>query len=219
MLLLDSPTLFGIEVINTGKFLELLVRFGFNFIVMIVLIRYLYYSLTMRKDFLFTFLMIGTVVFLICYMLENVTLQLGFALGLFAIFGILRYRTNPVPIKEMTYLFVVIGISVINALSNETISYAELLLTNLFVISITFVLEKAWLIRYTSSKTILYEKIELIKPENRQQLIEDLERRTGLKIQHVEIGRIDFLRDTARVRVHYLPGFNRYNFDDEEVDG
>lgn len=216
MLLLSSPSLFGIELIDTKKFLELLIRFGFNFAVMLLLVRYLYYSITFRKDYLFTFILIGTIVFLICFLLENVRLQLGFALGLFAIFGILRYRTAPIPIKEMTYLFVVIGISVMNALSNETISYAELIVTNVLVLAIVFVLEKLWLLQHKASKTIIYEKIEFIKPEKRKELIQDLEERTGLKIDNVEIGRIDFLRDTARIRIYYASEFNDYNFEDNE---
>lgn len=216
MLPLNSPSLFGIDLIDPPKFFELLIRFGFNFVVMLVLVRYLYYSITFRKDYLFTFFLISTIVFLICFLLENVRLQLGFALGLFAIFGILRYRTAPIPIKEMTYLFVVIGLSVINALSNETISYAELLTTNLLVLLIAYSLEKVWLLQHKATKTIIYEKIELIKPEKRKELIQDLEDRTGLKIDKVEIGRVDFLRDTARIRIYYASEFNEYNFEDNE---
>jgi hypothetical protein len=130
---------------------------------------------------------------------------MGFALGLFAIFGIIRYRTRQVPIKEMTYLFLVIGISVINALSNKKVSYAELIFTNLIVIALAFVLEKIWLIRHETSKIVNYEKINLIKPEMHKELIEDLQERTGIKkINRVEIGRIDFLRDTARVKIFYF---------------
>jgi len=146
---------------------------------------------------------------MLCFLLDNVKLQLGFALGLFAIFGIIRYRTQQIPIKEMTYLFLVIGISVVNALANSKISYAELLFANLALFFITFFLEKTWHLKHESRKTVEYEKIELIKPENRQQLIADLESRTGLKINRLEIGRIDFLRDTARLRIYYYePDYN-----------
>ena len=130
---------------------ELLLRFGINLAVMLVLVRWLYYSTTRRKDYLFTYILISTVVFLLCYLLESVTLQIGFALGLFAIFGIIRYRTNPMPIKEMTYLFLVIGISVINALTSGT-GIWEIVFANLAVVLITIGLEKIWLLRPSSMK-------------------------------------------------------------------
>jgi len=129
---------------------------------------------------------------------------LGLALGLFAVFGIIKYRTDAVPIKEMTYLFLVIGISVINALANSKTSYIELFFINAVVVLITYTLEKVWLIQHESSKIILYEKIELIKPELRSELIKDLEERTGIKINRVSIGKINFLRDTAQVIIYYF---------------
>jgi hypothetical protein len=148
-------------------------------------------------------------------MLGSVKLQLGFALGLFAVFGIIRYRTNPMPIKEMTYLFVIIGISVVNALTNKKVSYAEVLFTNLVLVAIVYGLEKIWLLRHESCKLITYEKIELIKPEKHNELIADLQERTGLKINRIEIGKIDFLRDTARLSVYYYSDENRVNLTDE----
>ena len=151
---------FGIELVDVPDLFELMIRFAFNSIIIVIIVRYLYYPAAKRKDYLFTYILIGTVIFLICFLLENVKLQLGFALGLFAIFGIIRYRTNPIPIKEMTYLFIVIGITIINALANKKVSYAELLFTNFVVILLTYGLEKIWLIKHESRKTINYEKIE-----------------------------------------------------------
>lgn len=208
--------LFGIRIIDIPDFLELILRFAFNLLVVMILVRVLYYPVAKRKDYLFTYILIGTAVFLLCFLLENVKLQLGLALGLFAIFGIIRYRTNAIPIKEMTYLFIVIGISVINALANKKVSYTELIFTNLAVIVVTFSLERLWLLKHESRKTIIYEKIELIKPENYQLLLEDLEKRTGLKINRVEVGRINFLRDAARVIIYYFEPSNRVNISDEE---
>ncbi len=208
--------LFGIKIIVVPDILELILRFSFNFFVVMILVRVLYYPIAKRKDYLFTYILIGTAVFLLCFLLENVKLQLGLALGLFAIFGIIRYRTNAIPIKEMTYLFIVIGISVINALANKKVSYTELLFTNLAVIVVTFSLERLWLLKHESRKTIIYEKIDLIKPENYQLLLEDLEKRTGLKINRVEVGRINFLRDAARVIIYYFEPSNRVNISDEE---
>ena len=143
--------------------------------------------------YLFTYYLIGLTVFLLCVLLDSVKLQLGFALGLFAIFGIIRYRTDPIAIKEMTYLFLVIGISVINALSNKKISHAELLFANLLIVFITYGMERLWLLRHQSRKNITYEKIELIHPDKRDELIADLKERTGINVVHVEIRRIDFV--------------------------
>jgi len=195
--------LFGINIINTVDFIELLVKFTLNTGVILILVRVLYYSITNRKDYLFTYLMISITVFLLCFLLESVKLQLGFALGLFAIFGILRYRTNPIPIREMTYLFMVIGISVINALANKKISYVELLFTNFGIVLIVWLFEKVFFFRHLTVKNIIYEKIDLIKPELRDSLIKDLELRTGLKIEKVEIGKINFLRDSASIQIYY----------------
>ena len=137
---------------------ELVIRFGINLAVILILVRWLYYSTTRRKDYLFTYLLISSVVFLLCFMLESVSLQIGFALGLFAIFGIIRYRTNPMPIKEMTYLFLVIGISVINALTTGT-GWTEIVFANVIIVLITIGLEKIWLLRHISTKSIVYENI------------------------------------------------------------
>jgi uncharacterized membrane protein len=193
----------NMDWINVSDFLELSIRFGFNLIVSLIITRGLYYSNTKRKDYFFSYLMIGIIVFLLCFLLNSVKLQLGFALGLFAIFGILRYRTNPMPIREMTYLFIVIGISVINALSNKKISYAELLFTNFGIVAVVWLFEKVFFLRHLAEKEIVYEKIELIKPEKRAELIADIEERTGIKVQKIEIGKIDFLRDSARLIIYY----------------
>ena len=155
---------------------------------------------------MFTYFLISLTVFLLCILLDNVKLQLGFALGLFAIFGIIRYRTDPIPIKEMTYLFLVIGISVVNALSNKKITHAELLFANSIIIFVAYGLERLWLLKHETRKNITYEKIELIVPEKREELLEDLRKRTGIDIIRVEVRRIDFLRDTANIRIFYYEG-------------
>jgi hypothetical protein len=151
-------------------------------------------------------------------MLDGVKMKIGFALGLFAIFGIIRYRTNPIPIKEMTYIFVVIGLSVINAMSSKKISYTELFLINLIVIGVIFFLENVWLLKHESSKIVVYEKIDLIKPERYNELIADLEDRIGIKVTRIEIGKIDFLKDTAKIRVYYYEDgkfINQQNIQDQ----
>ena len=193
----------GTPLWDSEDFLKLLIKGSFNLGIVVLIVRYIYYPVTKNKDYLFTYLLISLTVFLLCILLDSVKLQLGFALGLFAIFGIIRYRTDPIPIKEMTYLFLVIGISVVNALANKKISYAELVFANLLIVFVTYGMEKIWLLRHESRKNIIYEKIELIKPERREELIEDLKERTGIDIIRVEIRRIDFLRDVANVRIFY----------------
>ncbi|MBL4586497.1 MAG: DUF4956 domain-containing protein [Flavobacteriales bacterium] len=198
-------------------FLELLFRLAINCTVAFVIIRHIYYPVHNRKDYLFTYFIFNLLIFLLSYLLSGIKLQLGFAFGLFAIFGILRYRTEALRIKEMTYLFVVIAVAVINALSNKKISFAELMFTNLVIIAVTYLIERVWLLRHEINKTIIYEKIDLIKPENRHLLIKDLQERTGIKITRVQVGRIDFLRDVARVRIYYFEDENEANsFEDNE---
>ena len=193
----------GTPVFDAEDFWKLITKGIFNLFIILIIVRYIYYPVTKNKDYLFTYLLISLTVFLLCVLLDSVKLQLGFALGLFAIFGIIRYRTDPIPIKEMTYLFLVIGISVVNALANKKISHAELVFANLLLVFVTFGMERIWLLRHESRRNIIYEKIELIKPENKEELLEDLKERTGLNIVRYEIRRIDFLKDIANIRIFY----------------
>tara|TARA_B100001758_G_C18288824_1_gene545832 strand:- start:21 stop:665 length:645 start_codon:yes stop_codon:yes gene_type:complete len=193
----------GSPLFDAKDFWKLVVKTSLNLFVVTLIVRYIYYPITKNKDYLFTYLLISLTVFVLCILLDNVKLQLGFALGLFAIFGIIRYRTDPIPIKEMTYLFLVIGISVVNALANKKISYAELLFANSLIVFVTFGMERIWLLRHESRKNITYEKIDLIVPSRREELIADLKKRTGIDIIRVEVRRIDFLRDTANLRIFY----------------
>ena len=137
-------------------------------------------------------------------------------LGLFAIFGIIRYRTDTIEIKEMTYLFLIIGVSVINSLASKQISFMEVMIINLSVVGLTFGLEYMWLLKHETRKTINYEKIHLIRPENYDEMKADLENRTGLAINRFEIGKIDFLNDTAQVRIYYYA--DEQEFSDYHVE-
>jgi len=193
----------NIELVYWEDFFDLVIRTIFNLLVVLYLARILYYRKTPRKDYLFSFILVSQIIFFILCNLENININIGVALGLFAIFGIIRYRTLQIPIREMTYLFLVVGISAINGLANRRVSYAELLFTNLAVMTMTYLLEKVYLIRIEAKKEILYENMELIRPEKREELIRDLEQRTGLKINRVDIGRIDYMRDLARVYIYY----------------
>lgn len=182
---------------------KMLFRFGINLFFLTLIIRFLYYKSARRKDYLFTYYMISTIVFFLCFTLKKYELDLGMALGLFAIFGIIRYRTDAIEIKEMTYLFVVIGVSVINSLANKKMSYAEIIIGNIIVVSVIAILERFWLLNQESSKEIVYERIENVKPQEYEKLKADLEVRTGLEINRIKIGDIDFLRDTAMITIYY----------------
>ena len=199
----QSKQYLGTPYFDKEDFWKLLVKGIFNLLIILIIVRFIYYPITRNKDYLFTYLLISLTVFLLCFLLDNVKIELAFALGLFAIFGIIRYRTDPIPIKEMTYLFIVIGISVVNALSNKKISYAELVFANLLIVFVTFGMERLWLLKHETRKNIIYEKIELVKPENKEKLLTDLKERTGLDIVRYEIRRIDFLRDIANIRIFY----------------
>ncbi len=193
----------GIKIINVGDFTELLVRFALNTLLIFLVVHFMYAKNSKRKDFYFSYLSIGVIVFLLSFLLNNVKLELGFALGLFAIFGIIRYRTDAIPIKEMTYLFIVIGISVINALANKKVSYAELMFTNTAIIVGLWFLEKRLMLKQERSITLIYEKIENIHSESKEVLLADLKERTGIEIKRFEIRKIDFLKDSAEITLYF----------------
>ena len=195
--------LYGIDFFDLEDFSKLLFKFGINFIFLIIIVRFIYYRVKDDKDYVFTYIMFNILTFFICFLLRKVPMQMGFALGLFAVFGIIRYRTEAIPIRQMTYLFIVIGISMINALSNKSISIFEVLFTNGLIALITYLIDRLWFQTIEEKKSIVYEKIELIKPENKQELIKDLKERTGLPIHEVKVDKIDFLRDTAAVTIYY----------------
>jgi hypothetical protein len=201
--IIQSSEFLGAPLFDSEDFWRLILKTVFNLSIILLLVRGIYYPITKNKDYLFTYLLISLTVFVLCVLLDDVKLQLGFALGLFAIFGIIRYRTDPIPIKEMTYLFLVIGVSVVNALANKKISHAELLFANLVIVFVTYGMERLWLLKHESRKNITYEKIELIVPEKHDELLTDLKKRTGIDIIRFEIKRIDFLRDTANICIYY----------------
>jgi hypothetical protein len=200
----DFDPMGGMKFIHLEDFLGLIIRLSVHMLFVVLLVRGIYYPIAKRKDFLFTYLLFSLTIFLMCFMLESVKLQMGFALGLFAVFGIIRYRTDAIPIKEMTYLFVVIGMSVMNALINKKISLVELSFANLVIIGATYGLEKVWLLRHEAQKIIVYENIDLIKVGREEEMIADIELRTGIKVNRFEIGKIDFLRDTALIKIYFF---------------
>jgi|TARA_B110000259_G_scaffold45444_2_gene52710 hypothetical protein len=195
--------IFGIPLIDSDDFLKLIFKFSINLLFLFITIRFIFYRNNRDKDYLFTFFMFNLMTFFICVLLRKVPMEMGFAMGLFAVFGILRYRTEALPIKEMTYLFIVIGLAMINALTNKSISMAELLFTDFVIVGVTLGIELIWFNNHERSKTIVYEKIEMIKPVHNDELMADLRERTGLDVFKFTIGNVDFLKDVASIKIYY----------------
>ena len=198
---------------------ELALRFFLNLLFCWIIVRCLYYRKSRRRDYLFTFMVFSSAMLMMLYMMGNVEIGIGLTLGLFAIFGVIRYRTETVPIREMTYMFVIIAVAAINGLStvfkpvgegtgsaHYVLSWSSvgiLVLTNLFLVVLIAVLEGEKLVKHTSTKLVLYDRIDLIVPERRAELTADLEKRIGVKVQNLEIGHVDFLKDAAFIKIYY----------------
>jgi hypothetical protein len=183
--------------------LQLLLGFLLNFSVALFIIRGIYYPVRRDKEYVLAFFALNTSVYLIASLLGGVDLSVGVGFSLFAIFSLLRYRTDPIPVREMTYLFVVMALPVIDAVLLSQSSYLALLIANGMTVLVLYAVEMGWDCRYDLKKSITYEKIELIKPENHNRLLADLRERTGLPVTRCEIGRIDFLHDVAELRIYY----------------
>ena len=193
----------GVPFFDPQAVWHLSLRFGFHLLMCLLIIHFCYYPRTRNRDYYKSFVFFASGMFLLLFLLESIKLQIGLTLGLFAIFGVIRYRTETVPIKEMTYLFMIIVVSVINGLSLN-VCFVELLMANVLLFAIMYVFEHQRSISRTNTKLILYERIELIVPERRKELLEDVTLRTGLNVTKVEVGHIDFLRDAAFLKIHYL---------------
>lgn len=185
------------------NFINFLLGFGFNFIVALMLVRFIYYPSTHNKRYVFTFLAFNTVIFFVLSFMTSIEIGVGVGFGLFAIFSILRYRTDPIPVREMTYLFIIAALPVMNFASANANVWPQLITANLAILAIMFVLEKEWGFNYETSRRVVYEKIELIRPDRHAELKADLEARTGLAIKRINIGKINFLRDTVELTIYY----------------
>jgi hypothetical protein len=204
---LETYTFWGNQLIDVHDLGWMLLKLFFDLIFTLAIMRAIFYPIYKERDYFFTAIVINVAIFFICFFMESIQLKLGFAFGLFAIFGIMRYRTEQIPIRQMTYMFAVIIIAVLNSLAGDKISYAELLLANTAIVLTILLLEKNILHNDESVKFITYEKIELIRPENYTGLISDLRKRTGLYIKRAEIDSINFLNDTAKLKIlFHQPG-------------
>ena len=182
---------------------EMLIRFTFNLIVAYVIIKLIYHRDHKGNDFVFTYFMFNSLIFFFAYILGNLDVNIAFGFGLFAVFAILRYRTDPIPIKEMTYLFIVITIGVINALSANNVAFSEVLFANAAIVVLTYFLERYWVNNLLKSKAIVYDDLDKIAPEKNQELIDELSEKTGLNLLRAKVGRINFKSNRVNIRVFY----------------
>ncbi len=185
---------------------NLLLGAGLNLAIALVIVRFIYYPETQNKNYVFTFLAFNTVIYFVLGLLTSVSLSIGVGFGLFAIFSVLRYRTDEIPIREMTYLFIIIALPVMNSILVTNSDIAQLLAANGVVVVLLYVLEKEWGFHYEASRKITYERIDLITPANQDLLLADVRTRTGLPVTRVVVGRIDFSRDTAEIQVFFEGG-------------
>lgn len=200
---LEDIKFLGSKLINFSDFGEMLFRLGLDLIVVFIIMRLIYYPIYRERNYLFTSVTVNIAVFLICFLLSGVKLELGFAFGLFAVFSIIRYRTEQIPIRHMTYLFVSIILGVINSIYNKKISHVEVLFANTIIVMAILLLEKKFIQHDGLMRITRYEKIDLIKPENHDELLNDLRERTGLNVYEVQVERVNFLNDTASLNVFY----------------
>lgn len=183
---------------------ELLIRFAINIVAVFILVRLIYYPRHKNKDFLFTFFLFNCLNFLICFLLSATKIKIGFAFGLFAIFSIMRYRTVVVPVKEMGYFFVCVSLGIINALATVDDNYIILIGCNVFILGLTIILDRFINLTHENVKEMVYERIDLIHPDHRTEMLADIHARTGLPVHRIDIIRIDFLKDVAVIHCYYF---------------
>ena len=217
----ELGNLIGLTLFDPQHFISLVMRFIINLIVVIVIARCFYFPRGHRRDYLFIFILMSMSIFLLVSLMEGDGMNLGAAMGLFAIFGIMRFRTEAVPIREMTYLFMLIAVSVVNALSRaeyhpkadywDGFGIVTIVFVNLVFIGMAWLYESSRLVTSSCSKYIKYDNVSLIAPDKREELKADMEKRTGLKIQRLEIGLVDFLKDACLSRIYYDEPVDRGN--------
>jgi Domain of unknown function (DUF4956) len=200
----------ALSVLGTdGGLVEFLIRFAFNAAMIFVIVRLIYYPNHKNKDFVFTYFLFNVINFLICFLLSTAKLKMGFAFGLFAIYSILRYRTVTIPVREMGFFFVAVTLGIINALASLDNFYGELIVANLVLVVLTFILDGRFLtLKHENFKDVIYDRIDLIHPDKRAEMLADLKSRTGLDFHRVEFIKIDFMRDVARIHAFYFSDKN-----------
>lgn len=208
--------LFGLDVFNSAEFWPTVLRFFYNLGIIFIIARFIYYRVSHRADYFFTYLIAGSIIFIICNLLGAITFDIGFALGLFAVFGIIRYRTAPIPIREMTYLFLVIGITVKNALITAEVSLFQALFADAILIIITYAAQHFLIRNKLLRKTIVYKNIELLRPDRYEDLLKDLTTMSGFPVEKAQVGRVDYVKSNARLRIFFYEKNAPHNFSDDE---
>lgn len=200
-----QPQFLGINIGDMNDFYSLLIRVLINLAVVVVIARCFYFPKSQRREYLFIFIIMAMSIFLLVSLMEGSKMKTGAALGLFAIFGIIRYRTEAIPIREMTYLFMLVSVSVVNAMivKVQWENICSLALANIFFVLLAWLFESSKILNESCSKYIKYDNVSLVAPEKREELKADLEKRTGLKIIAIEVGAIDFLKDSVLIRIFY----------------
>ena len=191
--------------------------FALNLAIAILIVRFIYYPAKQNKNYVFTFLAFNTIIYFVMSVLTTAEIGVGVGFGLFAIFSVLRYRTDAMATREMTYLFVLIGLPVINSVLMRESAWGMLAALDSAVVVILYVLEREWGFTYTSAKNIRYERLDLVRPEHHQALLADLRTRTGLAVTRVEIGSIDLINDSARLRIYFPEPRNQRRSSDEVI--
>ena len=225
-MLLDVQTITDAMMTTAQKIGELGIRFALNLLVCWLLVHFFYYKKSRRRDYYFTFIVFSSAMLTLLYIMGNVEVGVGLTLGLFAIFGVIRYRTETVPIREMTYLFIIIALAAVNGLAplyhvvdlssapHYVLGWGNvgvMALVNCLMLLLVWVLESESLVKHVTTKLVQYDRIELIVPEKRDELVADLEKRLGVKVENVEIGHVDFLKDSAMIKVYYRLGKGESN--------
>jgi hypothetical protein len=208
--------LFGLDSFNSTEFWPMVLRFFYNFGIILFIARVVYFRASQRADYFFTYLLVSSIVFIICNLLDAATFQIGFALGLFAVFGIIRYRTAPIPIREMTYLFVIIGISVKNALVSNEVGLFRTLFADSIIIMIIWSAQGFLVRKKMIRKTIVYKNMELLKPDRYEDLLRDLSSLSGFPVEKAQVGRVDYAKGVARLRIFFYEKDAPHNFSDDD---
>jgi hypothetical protein len=192
------------QMLDSWDFIKLASRLGLNLVFVWVVVGRVYGRLyPQNRDFVFTYYIFNIITFSLCILLRKVPMEIGFALGLFAVFGILRYRTEEIRMRDLTYLFIVIGLAIVNAVANKKISVVELVTVNAVIVGVTAAIELSPRHRGGGQTLVLYDNLTLLQPGREAELLADLRKRTGFPINRVQINRIDLLRDAAEITAYF----------------
>lgn len=189
------------EFFDLDDFVKLMLRLIMNIGIAWIVIKGIHYRLYRNRDMAFTYLLFNVITFSLCFLLRKVPIELGFALGLFAVFGILRYRTEPIRTRDLTYLFIVIGLAILNAVANKKVSFVELMTIDIVIVSLTWIMTYSTSSKREETHEVVYDNLELLKPGNKEALFTDLTERTGMEVIRVDVGKFNLLRDTARLTI------------------